>query len=281
MVEFQKNQCFFAGAIQIANLIYSAGQTQMLRGTPDLIDEGFLYILATNGFIPTIFTLTLIARFGRQSWYLISLSGSIFVLSTLSLAATQRFWREFASIEVVEVEIDFISPILGLSCGVGYDQFQFQNLTSLFCGPEVVLSDPSVISTSPSRWAWLAWTNALLWLLYCATMQILTMAWVESKAAKLSQSWQRHTLTIPPLQQFLRTPYWNLLWQSLFVATWTASFGYQFYLYSLSFRRSTINNSWGFGQVVAIAVWAPCIAEYLNLEISKSSFEILITRILS
>ena len=51
---------------------------------------------------------------------------------------------------------------------------------------------------------------------------------------------------------------------------WTLSFGYQFFLYSRSFRSSVINNEWSFGQIVAVIIWAPSLVETLNLEIRES-----------
>ena len=43
------------------------------------------------------------------------------------------------------------------------------------------------------------------------------------------------------------------------------AFGYQFYAYSLYFHHSQIDPTWSFGQIVAIMVWIPAIAEYIYL----------------
>lgn len=90
---------------------------------------------------------------------------------------------------------------------------------------------------------------------------------MRSKVAAISQILQRPGVSWT--RKYLDSKIHNHIWQSLFVITWSASFGYQLYLYSSFFQRSVVDSSWGFGQIVAITVWAPCFAEYLNLEFSK------------
>lgn len=246
MIEFQKNQCFFAGAIQIENLVHSAGQSQtnLEYATPDLLDESFLYVIATNGFIPTIFTLTLITRFGRLSWYLILLSGSVLGLSITSLAATQTFWTHFFN---YWTDNDgSVTNNRALSCGSG----ELDDLTSLLCRGNGTLSNPELFSISPKKWIWLAWTNALLWFLCCVTKQYLAADTRASKTAKLTQIWQRDIPRNLPFQRYLTARLWNRLSQIVFTTTWTASFGYQFYLTVCHFadRPSTtagaLDKSW-------------------------------------
>ena len=55
----------------------------------------------------------------------------------------------------------------------------------------------------------------------------------------------------------------------LFVSTWSLSFGYQFYPYSIVFSNAEVDTTWSFGQMVATTIWAPCLVEYLNLELSE------------
>ena len=53
-IEFQKNQCYFAGAIQIASLVLSNHLFDPYFGPsrqqPDALDAGFLLALSTNGY---------------------------------------------------------------------------------------------------------------------------------------------------------------------------------------------------------------------------------------
>ena len=66
IVEFQKNQSYFSGAIQLGTLGFAVQQFNN-NGFPDLLDDGFLSTLSTNGLVPIVFTLSLITRHGRQS----------------------------------------------------------------------------------------------------------------------------------------------------------------------------------------------------------------------
>ena len=67
----------------------------------------------------------------------------------------------------------------------------------------------------------------------------------------------------------LSSKVWSRLSMGLFVLTWSLSFGYQFYLYNIVFSNAEIDTTWSFGQIVAITIWAPCLVEYLNLELSE------------
>ena len=66
IVEFQKNQCYFSGAIQLATLGFAVQQfnNNVNYSFPDLLDDGFLSTLSTNGLVPVVFTLSLITRHG-------------------------------------------------------------------------------------------------------------------------------------------------------------------------------------------------------------------------
>ena len=56
IVEFQKNQCYFSGAIQLATLGFAVQQFNNVNyGFPDLLDDGFLSTLSTNGLVPVVF----------------------------------------------------------------------------------------------------------------------------------------------------------------------------------------------------------------------------------
>ena len=62
---------------------------------------------------------------------------------------------------------------------------------------------------------------------------------------------------------------WNHIYQGAFAITLSFGFGFQFFLYAGAFQQTEVSNTWNFGQIVAITVWAPCLMEFLNLEISK------------
>ena len=256
-VEFQKSQCYFAGAIQIGTLVFSARQIAnfLLGFVPDLIDESFLDLLSTQSLVPTVFTLANFARHGRQSWYLISLSVVIFVLSTASLACGLVFYLRFnrSVFEDIILNLAFLDSS---SCGQ-----TFTDIAPLFCGPDHGLSNMRFFPTVSTITIGLLWLNCLIWLLFCVIKQLLTTSTTKPSILKHQITWLK---TFPKSASF-----WDHFWSTLFVISWLLSFGCQFYVYSLSFRSSTINNKWSFGQIISITVWAPCLAEYLNLATSE------------
>ena len=110
-------------------MVFTARDDLLVRwiASPELLDVGLLITLATNGFAPTVLTLALITRYGRQSWYLISLSSIVFISSTGMLAASYNAWYATP-----------FDPAYGVlqACG----DFLASNLTTTWCG-----------SNSPSR----------------------------------------------------------------------------------------------------------------------------------
>lgn len=89
LVEFHRAQCYFISAIEIAAIVLgdkpdiAVGMEEM----PPFVDVLLSIPLSMNGFVPVVFTLTFISRYGRLSWYTIILSVLTITLSTGSLAA--------------------------------------------------------------------------------------------------------------------------------------------------------------------------------------------------
>ena len=82
IVEFQKNQLLSFRRYLICNQF----KNNAISGFPDLLDDSFLSTLSTDDLVPVVFTLSLITQHGLQSWYLIFLTASVFLLLTISLA---------------------------------------------------------------------------------------------------------------------------------------------------------------------------------------------------
>ena len=257
-VDFQIAQCYFAGAVQIAALVYTARHYLLIRwvASPELLDAGLLFALATSGFAPTILTLTLITRNGRQSWYLILLSFAVFALSTGMLAASSNEWHATA-----------FDPVYGVleSCG----DFPASDLTTAWCGSKANLFSGSGHSiTNISKVVWVMWAHSLVWLVYCVMKKIRTSDRSLPGMTKLGSVCQPRLNSI---ESFGMGKLGKRLGQGLFVITWSLSLVYQLWLYAVILRGSIINYTWSFGQILPILIWAPCVAEFINLQISKYS----------
>ena len=257
-IDFQVVQCYFAGAMQIAALVYTERQYLLIRwvASPKLLDAGLLFTLATNGFAPTILTLTLITKYGRQSWYLIFLSSIVFVLSTGTLAASSTAWHATT-----------FDPVYGVleECG----DIVVSNLTTVWCGlNNNLLSDSGQNPTSINKAVWVMWAHSLLWLMYCVANKIWTSNRFLPGTKKLgSLCWPRLALN----DRFSLGRLGRCLDRGILTITWSLSLGYQLWLYAVILRGSITNYTWSFGQILAILIWAPCIVELINLEISRYS----------
>ena len=257
-VDFQITQCYFAGAVQIAALVYTARHYLLVRwiASPELLDAGLLFTLATSGFAPTILTLTLITQYGRQSWHLILLSLAVFALSTGMLAASSNAWHATT-----------FDPAYGVleSCG----DFRASDLTAAWCGSKTNLfSDSGHNITNISEIVWIMWAHSLVWLVYCVIKKIRTSNRSLPGMAKLGSFCQPRLNSI---EIFGMGKWGKWLSQGLFVITWSLSLGYQLWLYGVILRGSIINYTWSFRQILPILIWAPCVAELINLKISKYS----------
>lgn len=254
-VDFQIAQCYFAGAVQIAALVFTARDFLLILwvASPELLDAGLLFTLATNGFVPTILTLAVITKYGRQSWYLISLCSIVFVLSTGMLAASSNAWytKEF-------------DPAYGVVSACG--DFLASDLATAWCGSRDLFSDSGHSPTAINKVIWVMWAHSLLWLIYCVSKKLRTSDRFLPGTTIFKSVFQ------PQFAWHDRLPigrFGNQLSQGLFVIAWSLSIGYQLWLYAVILRGSITNYTWSFGQLLAILIWAPCLVEFINLEISQ------------
>ena len=86
---------FFLGNQLVVSQQISAQST-----IPDIMDVNIIRAVSTNGYVPVMFTLTLIAHYGKQSWYLILLSFSVLGLSTGFLVYFWRVSKSFQSLSI-------------------------------------------------------------------------------------------------------------------------------------------------------------------------------------
>ena len=167
LVEFHKAQCYFAGAIQIAAVIFAGSFRKTMNrcrdgsATDELptflqqMDAELLFTLSTNGTLPIAFTLTCIARYGRQSWYLILLSVSTITISTTTLIYASILWPSVA-------ESLSMKPTLSLEFCAG----NLQDYES-WCGSGKTVFNTSITpDKSMVGWSWVLWITAMSWVLY-------------------------------------------------------------------------------------------------------------------
>ena len=251
LVEFHKTQCFFAGAIQIACIVFAIQALFKF----DITNAELLFTIATNGYIPVIFTLTCIARYGRQSWYLILLSMCCLMLSTVTLSCSYLLFLDYWDLP------DWASfgDVSSIAEVCGYVPSQ---LLPSWCGFKPSYPKLLKVRLITSWWNLAPLINCMFWGLYCVVKQALNC---PPKSPEFYSSRTFRLKIYLQAKVILSNPMFDRICYLLFLTTWSLTFGYQFYLYSLFFANADIATTWSFGQIVAITVWTPCLAEYFHL----------------
>lgn len=157
-VEFQQNQCYFAGATQIATLVFVAGQLKK-SSTFDIFDDDFLYTLSTNGFIPVVFTLTSISRYGRQTWYIVLLSLAVFALSTASITTSAKIWLHA---DTVDLNLAFGAHTSDPLPLYAFFESHVNDILKAWCGTDQGLQSSIFDKAAVSSWVFLLWVHSLL-----------------------------------------------------------------------------------------------------------------------
>ncbi|KAL8697643.1 MAG: hypothetical protein Q9201_007027 [Fulgogasparrea decipioides] len=96
LTDFQKSQCFFMIATNIAALVVISRGGPGLDPEPESLQQIynswiFLKVIAVDGFLPITFTLTNLYLVGMLSWYIILMSSLTVALSIATFAAVGKF----------------------------------------------------------------------------------------------------------------------------------------------------------------------------------------------
>ena len=245
LIGFHKNQCYFAGAVQIA-IIAAFNKA-------DSLDRTSFSLLSMNGLVPIICTLVCISRYGRQSWYMISLSLVMFLLSTttLSMAYSREVGAVWDFYAMQEPNWFYETD----ACG-NMDN----DLTPALCGFSTYEHNFIKISQFDTVCVWAIWLNCLAWGAYCIAKKVY-----EAKSTNVKRKQFHNHFNLSN-----RFASWAT--GILLLATWTLCCGSQFYTFALYLGHSLIPTGWSFGQVIAVTIWLPSIVEFAYIEYSKSTY---------
>ena len=299
LVEFQKAQCYFMIAVQIAAVVtVSEGRLKPTSLQQLYNNWEAVRAISISGMLPITFTLLCLQYAGKSSWYLNLLSTSTFGISAISLFKTKTFSPTLNDMKT------FRAQKLGLSeCGnhdpFVYCLFRYFDDTDLGSNSGVVI--------------------------FGFSLQILILSYIPLLKTRVSRSYQschmrlRHLgifRNIAPLLDRVRSifgrvfktvytrslkdkiiwrpdaPRWVIKLRELCVAgalkvrsDWQAIalnifyfVVWAFYLFyftifmkilKLFLDQRMVNFEWSFGQIVGITVWAEPLVEYAYLEISE------------
>ena len=283
LVDFHKVQCFFSTTIQITALILfkeaqtnSAHDQDAIRTSyQDFFDTSVLVVLATSGLIPISLSLACISRYGRQSWYLLTLSLVTMVLATATLACSYSYAHEYG------IPFEVYSSNMVNNYLYNDNKYSSQNLTATtcdikgsvghtvypLCGSWDLWNNAISYSIFNNPWMWLIWAHCVMWLPICAVKHYYDGQDCDAK----SRWWRFHDISAK--YAIIRRAVKGLsayrIWTALTCTSWSLCFGCQFYVFSVYFDHSVISTQWSFGQIIAVTVWIPSIVEYIYIEYSK------------
>ena len=255
LVGFQKAQCWFMLATNIAGLLVE------LKGglEPDSLQQlyntyVFIKVIAIGGFLPITFSLVNLHMIQKLSWYPITLSMATIALAIATLKAGHT------SFTPIQEDFDFIVSQVSqgslTSCGL-------QNLVPLCYFPR---KDDSFGFNASSNGS-----SADDILIFClVTLAIILIDHFCRSDDPKQQSLNRRILKklgvdpskalFPHAGTVLRygTPAFHFIFFWLYI--------YCFYLFGEDLNWFATNNvydpGWGFGQIVAVAVWLPTLSDY-------------------
>ena len=275
LVDFQKAQCFFMLAIQIAaQVVQQKGELE--PSNLQQLYKTFVVIrsVSISGFLPITFTLFALYSAGKTSWFLIILSGITIIMS----AVTQFSLSSFSP---SERELKHLNTLPGpTTCG--------NQDPSVYC-LRTISTGELYIDLSTGSW------GASEIFGFCTlifVLLILYQLWIsEYKLAMKASSWlmtvgpiERATayttakIAAPRLQEVclrLGLNLWETFTKVVNIAV-LAVYISCFVVFMINLRALKSpefdiidTSSWSFGQIVAITVWAGPIVEYIHLETSK------------
>lgn len=257
LVNFQKAQCFFMLATNIASLIIEKnggsepGSLQQLYNT-----YVFIKVIAIGGFLPITFTLLNLHMIKQLSWYLLTMS-----IVTVAVATTALTLKDSAFMPTPD---DFAQITLAASQG-GPASCASQNLVAWCYNPQRDNNYFGFNSSSSGDGA-----NDILVVCLVTLAIIVVDHFCRSDdpdqrkinrriLAKLGIATSRPLF--PHASTVLRfgTVAFHFIFFWLYI--------YCFYLFGgdldwFSYYK-IYDPSWGFGQIVAILVWAPTLSDYL------------------
>jgi len=298
LVEFQKAQCYFMLAVQIAAIVtISKGQSQANNLQQLYNNWEVVHVISISGFVPTTFILLCLQSVGKRSWYLTILSTITVGISTVTLFMTGSFSPSQKDTDYLAKQSSAMD-LCGnqdptLYCLERYmDTATLGNnsTTNMLIFSLVVLvylvvnllpiSESSFFNHcraySESSKAF-RFTAGMVARIKSMVRQYLDFCYIRLMAKK--ETWNPSTpLWILKLRNALAATFlrfsedWRpILVLSLYASAWGI---YLIYISDLSYfqlflTNGMINFTWNFGQIVGITVWAEPLVEYAYLELSK------------
>ena len=230
--EFHQHQCYFFTTLLIAESLALSSKIENTLSSRDSQRPEAVPLLL-SACLPIVVTHLLIAKFGRMTWYmlsltLIALSSSIAVMSAALALGSLTFTESNNGFESVP------------------------RFISLLCGAEA-----RSLNLSNSPWSFAGVLMTLIIQALCLLSVILSI---------VHKSIGRERLNRLRKGMFLRWHRLPFLLTACGVFVFAICFGCQIYIYNAIRRQNLIVTDWTLGQVISVGIWAPAIVEFLYIE---------------
>lgn len=257
LVKFQKAQCFFMLATNIAGFVVEKSGGLAPQSLQQLYNTYiFIKVIAIGGYLPITFTLLNLHMIKQLSWYLLSLS-----TITIAVATTTLTLKNAAFMPTTE---DFAKITIAASQG-GPSSCASQNLAPWCFNPRKDGNYFGFGSNSSGDGA-----NAIL--VFCLITLAIIIVDHFCRSDDRNQQKLNHRIStklgittsqplFPHAGKILRfgTAAFHFIFFWLYIYCFY-TFGEDLDWFS---SKKIYDPSWGFGQIVAILVWAPTLCDYL------------------
>ncbi|KAL8664449.1 MAG: hypothetical protein Q9202_002999 [Teloschistes flavicans] len=288
LVEFQKAQCFFMIAVQVAAIIIARKGGFQAQNLQQLSNSySAMTLLAICGYLPVLFTLLNLHGAGKSSWYLMVLSTITVIISGVTVFTTRRF-------DPAPVDLAHLYNITGhwASCGFHdpttwclnhqtIDPFSYPGGAEhafIFCTILLAFLFLDKLRTSPliRKRVWNS-GGRLSSMAKPYSQRLLTQR-LSSMAKPYSQRLLTQRLSLYPVSSMpsIYNKFTSINKQCssnlLYGCVWVLFLF--LYIRVLHLLSQWLNQSsglrgpqtWTFGQIVGITVWMPSLIQYLYLE---------------
>jgi len=265
IAEFHKAQCYFTIALQIATFVITYSKTAPVIN----VDLDFLLIVAVDGLLPVLLTLYTLMAFGKNSWYMIGLSITSVVLSTINgIHITHSFSSLTGVRGIGPATCGNVGPA-GLCYALGKNNYAIDptlaanyyylimSIMDVFAGALVLWK----ILSGSTNW-WSRFTQGTSRRVVARSKS--TSGLTPDELHRCSKLEKRIQLWIAIVLHFV------------FVATTLTCLGIEFSLFQILLTSPYVDaKSWGFGQIVGIAIWMGVLMELAYLEYSQYYLSLL------
>ena len=286
LTDFQKAQSIFMSAINIATLVVTH------RGglDPQSIDQLsltyiFTEIIALGGLVPVTFTLFTLHLVDMCSWYLIFLSTVSIGLSAASLVTISRFNPSEDTLNDLSSYASTDGPPRCNSWRPGAYCYSSADLTpSLFINYALstlgfclvvlallIIKQSKILTSRPAQHCF-SWTSKKL--APCLPVLTVPARCIHRVIYLIRRRLGHISSLVEPFDPDMDYPrivgrIFIAMLYVLFTGLYVVWF-WGFCALLADFAQSDfLSTSWGFGQVLAILVWAQPLCEYVQLEFSK------------